>query len=59
MRLSYPFEIQSMKLIYKPVVVLSACQSGLGKVMEAGIVGVARGFPESRIALRNHELMEC
>lgn len=39
-----PFEIQSMKLINKPVVVLSACQSGLGKVMEAGIVGVARGF---------------
>lgn len=39
-----PFEIQRMKLINKPVVVLSACQSGLGKVMEAGIVGVARGF---------------
>jgi CHAT domain-containing protein len=39
-----PFEIQSLKLINKPVVVLSACQSGLGKVMEAGIVGVARGF---------------
>lgn len=39
-----PFEIQSMKLVNKPVVVLSACQSGLGKVMEAGIVGVARGF---------------
>jgi CHAT domain-containing protein len=39
-----PFEIQSMKLINKPVVILSACQSGLGKVMEAGIVGVARGF---------------
>lgn len=39
-----PFEIQRMKLVNKPVVVLSACQSGLGKVMEAGIVGVARGF---------------
>lgn len=39
-----PFEIQRMKLIHKPIVVLSACQSGLGKVMEAGIVGVARGF---------------
>lgn len=39
-----PFEIQSLKFSNKPIVVLSACQSGLGKVMEAGIVGVARGF---------------
>lgn len=39
-----PFEIQHLKLTNKPMVVLSACQSGLGKVMEAGIVGVARGF---------------
>lgn len=39
-----PFEIQSLDLSSNPVVVLSACQSGLGRVMEAGIVGVARGF---------------
>ncbi len=39
-----PREIQSMELRQKPIVVLSACQTGLGMIHEAGIVGLARGF---------------
>lgn len=39
-----PLEIQKMTLKGKPMVVLSACQSGLGKVHEAGIIGLARAF---------------
>lgn len=38
-------EIQSLELRETlPVVVLSACQSALGGTLEAGIIGVARGF---------------
>jgi hypothetical protein len=36
--------IQQLPLDALPVVVLSACQSGLGRTMDAGIVGVARAF---------------
>ena len=39
-----PREIQSMTLENKPIVILSACQTGLGMIHEAGIVGLARGF---------------
>jgi hypothetical protein len=39
-----PLEIQQLSLRKNPIVILSACQSGLGKVYEAGIVGLARGF---------------
>jgi len=39
-----PREIQSMNLQNKPIVILSACQTGLGMIHEAGIVGLARGF---------------
>jgi hypothetical protein len=37
-------EIQIMTLGGHPVVVLSACQTGEGYIMEAGVVGLARGF---------------
>ena len=37
-------EIQNMYLGGRPVVVLSACQTGEGYIMEAGVVGLARGF---------------
>lgn len=37
-------QIQALSLERLPVVVLSACQSGLGGPIEAGIIGVARGF---------------
>lgn len=37
-------EIQSLKLKGFPLVVLSACQSGLGGPLDAGIVGIARAF---------------
>lgn len=39
-----PRQIQSLNLVEKPIVVLSACQTGLGMVHEAGIVGLARSF---------------
>ncbi len=39
-----PREIQSITLKNKPIVILSACQTGLGMIHEAGIVGLARGF---------------
>lgn len=39
-----PREIQLMTLENKPIVILSACQTGLGMIHEAGIVGLARGF---------------
>lgn len=34
----------SLRFGFPPLVILSACQTGLGKAMEAGIVGLARGF---------------
>ena len=37
-------EVQALKLPKRPIVVLSACQTGEGQVMEAGIVGIARAF---------------
>lgn len=36
--------IQELSLSRKPLVVLSACQTGLGGPLEAGIIGLARGF---------------
>lgn len=39
-----PLEIQELELKRNPLVILSACQSGLGKVHEAGIIGLARAF---------------
>jgi CHAT domain-containing protein len=39
-----PREIQGMNLRGKPIVILSACQTGLGMIHEAGIIGLARGF---------------
>jgi hypothetical protein len=37
-------EIQGFELAASPLVVLSACQSGLGGRLDAGIVGLARAF---------------
>jgi len=37
-------EVQYMQLKKKPLVVLSACQTGEGKAMDGGIIGIARGF---------------
>lgn len=37
-------EVQSLRLTANPIVVLSACQTGEGLIMEAGIVGIARAF---------------
>ncbi len=39
-----PREIQELSLEGKPIVILSACQTGLGMIHEAGIIGLARGF---------------
>ena len=36
------------------MVILSACQTGLGKSMDAGIIGLSRGF---QIAGANHVIM--
>ena len=36
--------IQALDLYKSPLVVLSACQTGLGGPLDAGIVGLARGF---------------
>jgi hypothetical protein len=37
-------EIQGLQLSASPLVVLSACQSGLGGRLDAGIIGLARAF---------------
>ena len=37
-------QVQNMKFDQLPLVVLSACQTGLGAVQQAGIIGLARGF---------------
>ncbi len=37
-------QIQTQRLNGHPLVVLSACQTGLGGTLDAGIVGLARGF---------------
>src|SRR5690606_10782670 len=37
-------QIQYLKLVGMPLIVLSACQTGLGGPLEAGIIGLARGF---------------
>jgi len=39
-----PRRIQAQRYRGTPVVVLSACQSGLGRAMDAGIMGIARSF---------------
>ena len=42
-----PRQIQALELGGKPIVVLSACQTGLGMIHDAGIVGLARSFLKS------------
>jgi CHAT domain-containing protein len=37
-------DVQRFKFSEQPLVVLSACQTGEGQIMEAGIVGLARAF---------------
>jgi hypothetical protein len=39
-----PRHIQSLELDNLPLVVLSACQSGLGQALDAGVIGLARAF---------------
>jgi CHAT domain-containing protein len=39
-----PRHIQSLGLDNHPLVVLSACQSGLGQALDAGVIGLARAF---------------
>lgn len=39
-----PRKIQAQPYRSRPIVVLSACQSGLGRAMDAGIMGIARSF---------------
>lgn len=39
-----PRHIQSLELDGQPLVVLSACQSGLGRALDAGVIGLARAF---------------
>ncbi|MCW5907247.1 MAG: CHAT domain-containing protein [Chitinophagales bacterium] len=41
-------EIQYDTLPYEAIVVLSACQTALGKVLEAGIIGLSRAFIKAR-----------
>lgn len=37
-------QIQGLTLLANPLVVLSACQTGLGGTLEAGVIGLARAF---------------
>jgi len=39
-----PRHIQSLEFDNRPLVVLSACQSGLGQALDAGVIGLARAF---------------
>jgi hypothetical protein len=39
-----PRQIQSLELQKHPLVILSACQSGLGRALDAGVIGLARAF---------------
>jgi len=39
--------IQYLDLKERPLVVLSACQTGLGQVMEAGVIGIGRAFQKA------------
>lgn len=39
-----PAEIQKMRLRPTSIVVLSACETGNGHVLDAGVIGLARGF---------------
>ena len=39
-----PRHIQSLEFDNRPLVVLSACQSGLGQTLDAGVIGLARAF---------------
>lgn len=40
----YARDIKTLKLKGRPLVVMSACQSGLGKVFEGGVFGLARAW---------------
>lgn len=39
-----PRHIQSLEFDNRPLIVLSACQSGLGQALDAGVIGLARAF---------------
>ena len=39
-----PTEIQNLSLSKNAIVVLSACETGNGRILDAGIIGLARGF---------------
>jgi CHAT domain-containing protein len=43
-------QIQALELRNRPTVILSACQTGEGQVMEAGVVGIARAFQIAKAA---------
>jgi CHAT domain len=40
-------QVQELKLKGSPLVVLSACQTGLGTIVEAGIIGIGRAFQKA------------
>lgn len=37
-------QVQKLKLSKRPLVVLSACQTGAGQAIDAGVIGLARAF---------------
>lgn len=37
-------EVQDSKLLGRPLIVLSACQTGIGQAIDAGVIGLARAF---------------
>jgi CHAT domain-containing protein len=40
-------EVQGLQLMGAPLVVLSACQSGLGDIRRGGVIGIARAFQKA------------
>ena len=40
----YARDIKTLELIERPLIVMSACQTGLGKVFDAGVFGLARAW---------------